>query len=64
MLLARVTACIFSQLNPHVSLTLYSNHRSQEYFYALCIVPLASGILHDSENITMQLERQLVYNVK
>ena len=30
----------------------------------ITFVPLASGILHDSENITMQLERQLVYNVK
>ena len=28
------------------------------------LVPPASGILDDSENITMQLERQLVYNVK
>ena len=28
------------------------------------LVPLASGIFDDAENITMQLERQLVYNVK
>ena len=29
---ARLTACIFSQLNPHVSLTLNWNHPFQEYF--------------------------------
>ena len=28
------------------------------------LVPLAIGILDDSENITMQQERQLKYNVK
>ena len=35
MLPASVTACIFSQLNSHVSLTLHWNHPFQEYFYAL-----------------------------
>ena len=43
----------------YIGITLFRN-----ISMLFVLVPLAIGILDDSENITMQPERQLKYNVK